>query len=138
MTTVNVTESIAANAKSVWNILCDFGGIKVGGAIEAFETEGEGVGAVRTITMNGGKVIERLDILDEENLTFGYVITNEDCVLPVSNYAAKIVITADGDDSCTVDWTGTFEPKDADEETASNVVRGIYTGGIGRARSALT
>ena len=54
MTTVKVVEPIAANAGDVWKILSDFGGIKVGGPIEAFEIEGEGVGAVRTITTGGG------------------------------------------------------------------------------------
>ena len=138
MTTVQVTESIAASANDVWNILSDFGGIKVGGPIEAFDIEGEGVGAVRTITTGGGQVIERLDVHDAEGLTFAYCIVNEDNPLPVSGYVATVKITADGDNACTVDWTGTFEPKGADEETASKVVRGIYTGAIQGARKALT
>lgn len=137
MTTVQVVEDIEANAIDVWNILSDFGGIKVGGPIEAFEIEGEGVGAVRTITMGGGQVIERLDQFDEDTLTFAYCIVNEDNPLPVSNYSSIVKITADSDKSCTVDWTGTFEPKGVDEEAASKVVRGIYTGGIMGARKAL-
>ncbi|MEM7018476.1 MAG: SRPBCC family protein [Pseudomonadota bacterium] len=137
MTTVQVVESVAASAKAVWDILSDFGGIKVGGPIEAFEIEGEGVGAVRTITMNGGKVIERLDVHDADALTFAYSITNEDNPLPVSNYSATVKITANGDNACTVDWSGTFEPKGADEETASKVVQGIYKGGIRGAQKTL-
>jgi|DEB0MinimDraft_6_1074348.scaffolds.fasta_scaffold108858_1 hypothetical protein len=137
MTVVNVNETVNASAKAVWDILSNFGGVKVGGPIEAFEIEGEGVGAVRTITMNGGKVIEKLDVLDEETLTFAYSILNDDCPLPVSSYRSKVIITPNDDSSCTVDWTGNFEPKGAEEETASGVVRGIYTNGIARARSAL-
>ena len=53
MTIVVVKESIAASADAVWEILANFGGIKVGGAITAFHMEGEGVGAVRTI--DGGR-----------------------------------------------------------------------------------
>ena len=137
MTTVQVVESVAASANEVWNHLSDFGGIKVGGPIEAFEIEGEGVGAVRTITMAGGQVIERLDVHDVDSFTFAYSIINEDNPLPVSNYSATVKITADGDNACMVDWSGNFEPKGADEETASKVVRGIYTGGIQGARKAL-
>jgi hypothetical protein len=137
MTTVQVVEGIEASASDVWNILSDFGGIKVGGPIEAFEIEGEGVGAVRTITTGGGQVIERLDQFDVDALTFAYCIVNEDNPLPVSNYSSIVKIAADGDKSCTVEWTGTFEPKGVDEETASKVVRGIYTGGIMGARKAL-
>ncbi len=43
------------------------------------------------------------------------------------SYSATIKITDDGDGSCTVEWTGTFEPKGA----------GIYTGGIEGARKSL-
>ena len=64
MTNVTVVESIAANANDVFKILGDFGRIKVGGAITAFELEGDGVGAVRTITTGGGQIIERLDEYD--------------------------------------------------------------------------
>jgi polyketide cyclase/dehydrase/lipid transport protein len=137
MTTVQVVEDVAASADAVWQILSDFGGIKVGGAIEAFKIEGEGVGAVRTITMGGGQVIERLDVHDGAAHTFAYSILNDDNPLPVKNYAAKVVITPTGDNTCTVDWRGTFDVKGTDEESACNVVRGIYTGGIKGARKAL-
>ena len=137
MTEVVVNEQVAAAAEDVWRILSDFGGIKVGGPIEAFEIEGEGVGAVRTITMGGGKVIERLDVHDPATKVFSYCILNDDNPLPVSNYSATVKVSADSDSSCTVDWRGTFDVKGADEETACNVVRGIYTGGIQGARKAL-
>jgi hypothetical protein len=137
MTNVTVVESIAANANEVFKILGDFGRIKVGGAITAFELEGEGVGAVRTITTGGGQVIERLDEYDSEKLVFGYSILNEDNPLPVSNYSAQVEITADSETACTVNWSGTFEPKGADEAAASKVVHGIYTRGIASTRKVL-
>ena len=136
MTTVRVTENLSAAATDVWNILSDFGGIKVGGPIEAFEVEGEGVGAVRTISKGGGKIVERLDVHDAEALTFTYSITNDDPPIPVSNYSATVKIIPQGSDACTVDWTGTFDAL-GDEEAAMNLVRGIYTGAIQNARSAL-
>ena len=137
VTTVQVVENIAASAADVWQILADFGGVRVGGPITAFEIEGEGVGAVRTITMSGGQVIERLDVHDESVLTFTYSILNEDNPLPVSNYSATVKISPEEDNQCCVDWTGTFDAK-GDEEAARTVVTGIYTGGIQRARKALT
>ena len=137
MTIVTVVETIAANANDVFKVLGDFGRIKVGGAITAFELEGDGVGAVRTITMGGGQVIERLDEHDSEKLVFGYSILNEDNPLPVSNYSSHVEITANGENACTVNWSGTFEPKGADEAAASKVIHGIYTGGIASTRKAL-
>tara|TARA_R110002072_G_scaffold5527_11_gene35456 strand:- start:10185 stop:10604 length:420 start_codon:yes stop_codon:yes gene_type:complete len=136
MTSVEVKETINANAKAVWDILGDFAGVKVGGPVTAVSVEGEGVGAVRTITMGGANIVERLEAYDAGAMALKYAITNDDCPLPVSNYSATISVTADGDNACTVDWIGTFEPKGAPEEAASEMVRGIYTGGIAGARKA--
>jgi len=136
LTIVKVVESIKADAKSVWDILGDFGGIKVGGPVTAFEVEGEGVGAVRTITMGGALIVERLEAFDPENFTFTYAIINEDCPLPVSDYSATVEITA-SEGGCTVNWTGNFEPKGQAEDEAKEMVRGIYTGAITGARNAL-
>jgi hypothetical protein len=136
MTVVQVVESIKADAKLVWDILGDFGGVKVGGPVTAFEVTGEGVGAVRTITMSGALIVERLESYDPDNLTFSYAIINEDCPLPVSEYSATVKIIAD-EDGCTVHWTGNFEPKGQPEEQAMELVRGIYTGAIAGARNAL-
>ena len=93
--------------------------------------------AVRTIGLANGSVVERLDRCDAEQRIFTYSITNEDCPLPVSGYSATITIADDGDGTCTVEWTGTFEPKGAPEEQAITLVKGLYTGGIEGARKAL-
>lgn len=136
MTTVKVTETIEAPAAAVWAALSDFGGIRPGGMIERCDVEGDGVGMVRTLTLSGGgKVVERLDEHDEDTMTFSYSILNEDCPLPVASYSATVIVHANGDAACTVDWTGTFEPK-GDEATAIRTVEGIYKGGINGARKA--
>lgn len=137
MAKVEVIENVAAPAADVWKILGDFGGIKVGGPITAFEMDGSGVGAVRTITMGGAQIKERLENFDDGAMTFSYAIINDDCPLPVANYSASVTITAQGDSACEVNWTGNFEPKGADEAAASDIVRGIYTGGIQGARAQL-
>jgi hypothetical protein len=134
MTIVEVIETINSNAQSVWDILGDFGGIKVGGPITAFKLEGEGVGAIRSITMGGANIVECLEEFDSGAMALKYAIINDDCPLPVSGYSATIKVISDGDNACTVEWIGTFEPKGAPEEIASETVRGIYTGGIARAR----
>ncbi len=138
MTKVQVIETVAASAADVWEKLSDFGGVQPGGIVESCEVEGEGVGMVRTIRLTTGVVVERLDVHDSDAMTFAYSIINDDCPLPVSNYSATVIITADQTgESCRVDWTGTFEPKGASEAEAVDVVKGIYAGGIDRARRAL-
>ena len=137
MTTTQVVETIAASADAVWDQLSDFAGIEVGGPIESFEIEGEGVGAVRTIGLANGVVIERLDIHDAAAGTFTYSILNDDSPLPVTGYSATVIIIDTGDGNTTVEWTGSYEPQ-GPEEAAVAVVTGIYTGAIARARDALT
>jgi hypothetical protein len=132
-----VVKAINAPADAVWEQLSNFSDIQVGGPIESFSYEGEGVGMVRTIGMGGGQVVERLETHDSTARSFSYAIINEDCPLPFSNYSALVNITDNGDGTCTVDWTGTFEPRGADEAEAINVATGIYAGAIKRARDTL-
>ena len=137
MTTVTVTEDIQGKAADVWGRLSDFGGIKVGGPVTSIEVEGQGVGMIRTIGMGGGKIVERLDRHDDAAMVFAYSILNDDCPLPVRNYAAKVTVTDKGDGTCNVHWTGTFEVKGAPEADACEIVEGIYRGGIAGARKAV-
>lgn len=135
MTKANVNEKVNAPADKVWNVLGDFGGVDVGGMIESCDVEGDGVGAVRTIKLAGGagQVVERLEAYDPASKTFTYAIINDDCPLPVANYSATVKIEDNGDDTCTVDWTGSFEPK-GEEGQVVEMIKGIYTGGIEGAR----
>lgn len=134
MTTVEVIEKIGSNAQAVWNILGDFGGIKAGGHITEFSLDGEGVGAVRTITMGGTNIVERLEEFDPEKRSLKYALLNDDSPLPVSQYSATIEVISDGEDACTVKWIGSFEPKGVPKWLATKAVRSIYTRGIARAR----
>ena len=137
MTEAKVVKSIAADADAVFALLGDFSGIKVGGPIEAVTYEGEGIGMVRTLTMNGGSVVERLETHDPTAREFSYAILNDDSPLPFTNYSASVKVADNGDGTSTVDWTGTFEPRGVPEDAAINVATGIYAGGIKGARMAL-
>lgn len=137
MTTAQVVKQVKAPADAVWAALSDFAAIKVGGPIESVVYEGRGVGMVRTLGMNGGRVVERLDVLDAAKRTFAYSILNDDNPLPFSGYSARVNITDNGDGTTTVDWTGTFTAKGAPEADAIRVATGIYAGAIKGAQLAL-
>lgn len=136
MTKVTVSEDIKGSAAAVWAALGDFAGIKVGGPITDFSTEGEGVGMTRTIVMGGARIVERLDAHDPAKMYFAYSIINDDCPLPVNNYRANVQISDKGDGTTNVTWIGEFEPK-GDEAAAVQAVEGIYRGGIAGARKAV-
>lgn len=136
MAEARVVKEVAAPVQDVWDHLSDFARIKPGGPIEAVEYEGEGVGMIRRLTMGGGVVVERLDVHDAQTHTFTYAIINDDCPLPFASYSATVKITDNGNNTSTVDWTGTFEAK-GDEAQAINVATGIYAGAIKGAQIAL-
>ncbi len=137
MLEAKVVKHIKASADAVWQELGNFSGITAGGAIESISYEGEGIGMLRTIGMGGGKVVERLEAHDAAARTFTYAIINDDSPLPFSNYSATVAIADNGDDSCTVDWTGTFDARGVPDEQAQSIASGIYAGAIKGARIAL-
>lgn len=137
MSEAKVVKDIHANADAVFAILGDFKGLQAGGPIESVSYEGDGVGTVRTINMSNGSVVERLDVHDAGSRTFSYSIINDNGPLPFADYSATVIVTATGENSCSVDWTGTFEPRGTDEATAISVATGIYAGGIKGARLKL-
>jgi len=106
--------------------------------IERCEVEGEGVGAVRTLTLrgSGGVIVERLDARDAGAHSYTYSIIN-DCPLPVSNYSATVRLSAAGAGQTRVDWVGRFDPKGKPEADVVKLVEGIYRGGIARTNKKL-
>ena len=135
---VVVEEKVAAPADKVFAVIGDFGGIEKGGMVADFSMKGSGVGAVRSITLAGGGVIEeRLEKHDAATRTFVYAIINEQTALPVKNYVSTVVVTPDGANGSIVNWSSTFDPVGLPEEQASAIISGVYKGGIAGARQKL-
>lgn len=137
MTAAKVTETVAAPAADVWRVMSDFGGIEPNEMIAGCSVEGDGVGAVRTITLvAGGEIIERLESCDDASHTFSYAIIN-DSPLPVKNYLSNVKLSDDGAGGTTVEWSSEFEAAGAPEADVIKLIEGVYQGGIARARSKL-
>lgn len=139
MAEVHVSETIAAPAARVWELVRDFGGIAQWGgpALQSCTVEGEGVGAVRRIGLPGGRTIsERLEALDDAARTLSYAIVGPSPI-PVKHYLATIRIVEEGPQAARVEWSSRFEPDGASAEQAQALVRGVYTGGIAGLRKAL-
>ena len=139
MSEVKVSETIAAPAAKVWELLGDFGGVtKWGGAmLQSCQVEGEGVGAVRRIGLPGGlEIAERLEGYDAAKRSFSYAIIGKSPI-PIKDYVSVCTVVETGANECRVDWNGTFEPDGVAEEQAQGMVRGIYVGGIAGVRKLL-
>src|SRR5215467_9004993 len=139
MSEVKVSESVAAPAAKVWELLGDFGGVaKWGGPmLQSCTVEGSGVGAVRTIGLPGGASIqERCEAYDAAGKALTYSIIGKSPI-PIRNYRSTCRVVETGANQCRVDWEGRFEPDGVSEEQAQTLVRGIYTGGIAAVRKLL-
>ncbi|MEE4280581.1 MAG: SRPBCC family protein [Pseudomonadales bacterium] len=137
MAQAKVVQSIKANADDVWQILGNFKSIQPGPGIDSVVYEGEGVGMTRTISTPNGDVVERLDVYEPSARQFAYAITNDGGPLPFADYSAVVAVNDNDDGTTTVEWTGTFEPRGVDEETAVKFATGIYTRAIDGARTVL-
>ena len=139
MSEVKVSESVAAPAAKVWELLGDFGGVaKWGGAmLQSCTVEGSGVGAVRTIGLPGGASIqERCEAYDDAGRTLSYAIVGKSPI-PVRGYHSTCRVVATGANQCRIDWDGHFEPVGVTEEQAQSMIRAIYVGAITSVRALL-
>jgi carbon monoxide dehydrogenase subunit G len=139
MAEVLVTEDLPVPAAKVWELVRDFGGVQkwLGGMVQSLELEGEGIGAIRTITLPGDtKLHEQLKALDEEERSFSYAIVRKS-PLPMTDDLAKFKLVETGPDSCRVEWGSTFEPAGMPEHDTKTLVEGIYTSGIAGLKQTL-
>jgi hypothetical protein len=137
MASVEVRDRIAASADRVWELVRDFGGIqRFASNIESVSVQGEGVGAVRTVTLPGGTALqERLEACDDATRTLRYAIVGSH-PLPFDDYLATIRLSEDGD-GCQIEWSSQFAPRAGAESQASAIVQSIYRGGIAGMKKAL-
>lgn len=132
---VTVTDTIAAPIADVWRLASDFGGLdEIMDAIESCETEGEGIGMLRTMAMGGGSVVERLEELDPSSHRMAYSIIS--APLPFKDYYAAIDL-AEVEGGTGITWSGSFEADGVPAEKAEKLAQGIYAGGIDGFKKAL-
>jgi len=130
MASVSKMARINASAAAVWEVVRDFNGVaKWIGPVVACTMVGEGVGAVRTVTLEGGaEVQERLEALDDAERSLSYSIVSSP--LPIENYLATIQVAAASDDECEVTWSATFNVAPADETAMKTLVEGVFQAGF--------
>jgi len=136
MVNVKVSERIEATADQVWGLLRDFGGIeRYTAGFEKVEVDGQGIGAVRTITLPGGAALqERLEAFDDAGRRLQYAIVGGP--IPVENYLATIEVKDEGN-ACRVDWSSNFDPKGIADDQARTMIEGVYKGGVAGIKKAL-
>lgn len=149
-TRIKVKESVEINApvEKVWAKVGHFQDMSWHPAVAKTEgVGGDAVGAKRVLTLKSGGVIEEnLEKYNEAEKTFSYRIINVDVkVLPVTNYASRIVVKAGDGGKTTVEWHGGFyrgypnnnPPPELNDDAAEAAVKAVYRAGLDNLKKLL-
>lgn len=126
---VVVEKTVPVSRQRFFAELMDFGGVgKLSPeAVDKVECEGEGLGAVRTVSIKGtpGTIVERLDVAYDERV-FAYSILNETS-LPLRNYIAVVELADAPGGGCVVRWGSNWAAKPGREADVRQMLTQLYT-----------
>ncbi len=127
---VTMQTTLEAPAEEVWQIVGDFNGLpRFVAAATKSRMEGEGVGALRTLTLpDGNEIVERLEAYDDDARTLSYSIVSGP--LPVKDYHSTMKVSPLSETRCEVTWSSTFEAAGVSPEEARDAIEGIYAMGF--------
>lgn len=130
MIEINMKAVIDTSADNVWSVISEFGSIgKYVNAVADCSVDGAGVGAKRTLTLNdGGKLVERLESIDEVNRSLTYSIVSGP--LPVDNYVSDMKVNELAPNRSEIIWKSSFVASGVSDEEAKQVIEGIYNMGF--------
>jgi hypothetical protein len=130
MPIATITHVFPLAAADIWAVIGDFGdtGKWSGRPPEACVAEGTGVDALRTLTVQDGRVIvDRLEAQGEYYYSYSIVTSP----LPVKSYRATMSVAPLTEQSCTFTWSGMIEPDGIGDADAVAFFEGVYRSGIG-------
>lgn len=130
MTEVHTSQKLPFSADQVWDMIGRFGSVANWhpAVVRSEEREEDGATVRELSLLDGSKVLERLEKLDDGARSCTYSIVSSP--FPVANYSATLSVRAEDENSCTVEWAGSFEAAGASEDEATKVVRQIYETGF--------
>ncbi len=126
MVKVSIEREFDSSADILWAMLANFGDISWIPAIEKVELEGEGVGMIRHVTVQGMPVLaERMDAIDHEQMILDYSVPSV-AYLQVRNYTARAQVFGLDDGHCRIHWACQCEADGIGEDQATANTRGFY------------
>jgi hypothetical protein len=120
---------VAATPDAAWHAIGDFCGIAAWHpAVAKCDLSQQDGATFRTLTLNGGgTIVEKLLHWDDAKRKYSYAIVSSP--LPVTHYRSTLAVGADGR-GAIFDWRGHFAAKGASDDKATQVIDGIYKGGL--------
>ena len=125
MTQASCKTAINMPADAVWQVLSDFGAAcQYLVMVEKCTVEGQGIGALRTLTYtDGSTIVERLEALDDAAHRLSYALLSDtpfrDCLTTVTVYDLS-------PGQCEVAWSATFEADGLPASEAQEMLEGAF------------
>lgn len=125
-----ITKKLKVPADAVWQAIRSVGKLDVWfPIIETCRVEGEGLGAVRHMTLvGGGEIKDVIEAVDDAAMRLAYL---RPCSpFPVNHYRGTVEVFRSYDGLGIVAWTIDFESRPEDAAAVAELVRGAISAGI--------
>ena len=128
MATASASIDIPVSADTIWQLVGGFGSLADWNSGIATAETGEGGRVRHLVTRDGAVIVERLLRFDEAGRSYTYGIVESP--IPQKDYRSTLEVTAIGDNSARVEWSGQFTADGVGDEVVIGVFQGIYEGGL--------
>ena len=125
MTNASCKTTINRPADAIWQLLSDFGAAcQYLVMVERCTVEGQGIGALRTLTYtDGSTIVERLEALDDAAYRLSYVLLSD---TPFHDCLTTVTVHDLGPGQCEVAWSATFEAEGLPANEAQEMLEGAF------------
>jgi len=114
---------VNAPADAIWQVIGDFNAAcHYLAMVVNCTVEGQGIGAVRTLTnADGSTIVERLDALDQAAHRLSYALLTD---TPFSNCLTTMAVHDLGPSQAELEWSATFEADGLPASEAAELMEG--------------
>jgi len=116
--------TIDAPADAVWQMISDFeAGAKYLAMVTHCVVQGQGIGALRTLTyLDGSVILERLETVDPSTHRLAYTLLSD---TPFGSCLTTMALRALGPDTAEVTWTASFQRTSLPTNEAMSLMEGM-------------
>ena len=120
--------TVDADPLTVWLAMRDYGNLAWAEGIEEVVVEGNGVGMLRKVRLDGTRdwILERLVARDDEAMSFSYAIEG-DGMPGFSDYSAQVRAEPAGE-NCIIHWECCAKTDDDTVEAMQPMIQGLAEG----------
>lgn len=124
-----ITKKLNVPAEKAWQAIRDIGRLDVWfPIINTCQVEGQGAGAHRYMTLEGGKITDLIEEISDADQRLVYLRTESP--FPVTHYRGTVEVFDSYDAQGVITWTIDFESSPEDSDAVADLVKNAISDGI--------